>query len=96
LDEDGNQLRPHVVWFGEAVPAMAKAIDIVEQADILIIVGTSLQVYPAAGLKDFVKPNTPIYLIDPKPDISESENLHIFAENASTGMQKLKHILLNS
>jgi NAD-dependent deacetylase len=95
LDDNGNQLRPHVVWFGESVPAMTEAIEIVEQADILIIVGTSLQVYPAAGLKNYVKANTPIYLVDPNPDISESRNLHIFAEKASTGMQKIKNILIN-
>jgi len=95
-DEQGNQLRPHVVWFGEAVPAMTEAVQIVKHADILIIVGTSLQVYPAAGLKDYVSPVTSIYLVDPNPGISESKNLHIFAENASSGMQKIKHILLNS
>lgn len=95
-DEKGNQLRPHVVWFGEAVTAMTEAIQIVTETDILIIVGTSLQVYPAAGLKDYTKSNIPIYLVDPKPGISESENLHIFAENASSGMKKIKHILLNS
>jgi len=96
LDDSGNQLRPHVVWFGESVPAMTEAIEIVEQADILIIVGTSLQVYPAAGLKNYVRTNTPIYLVDPDPGIGESRNLHIFAEKASTGMQKIKKILLNS
>lgn len=95
-DENGNQLRPHVVWFGEAVPAMTEAVNIVEQAELLIIIGTSLQVYPAAGLKDYVKPNTPIYLVDPNPEIKESKNLHIFAENASTGMLKIKNILYNS
>lgn len=95
-DEHGNQLRPHVVWFGEAVPAMTDAVQITKDADILIIVGTSLQVYPAAGLKNYVRPGTPIYLVDPNPDISESKNLHIFAENASSGMQKIKRILLNS
>jgi len=95
-DEQGNQLRPHVVWFGEAVPAMTEAVQIVKHADILIIVGTSLQVYPAAGLKDYVSPVTSIYLVDPNPGISESKNLHIFVENASSGMQKIKHILLNS
>jgi NAD-dependent deacetylase len=96
LDDNGNQLRPHVVWFGESVPAMTEAIQIVEQADILVIVGTSLQVYPAAGLKNYVRTNTPIYLVDPDPGIGESRNLHIFAEKASSGMQKIKNILLNS
>ena len=96
VDDNGNQLRPHVVWFGESVPAMTEAIEIVEQADILIIVGTSLQVYPAAGLKNYVRTNMPVYLVDPDPGIGESRNLHIFAEKASTGMQKIKNILLNS
>lgn len=95
-DENGNQLRPHVVWFGEAVPMMENAIKIVEKADIVIVIGTSLQVYPAAGLMNYAKHNIPIYLIDPKPEIEERKNLRIFAENASVGMQKLKRILLNS
>lgn len=95
-DENGNQLRPHVVWFGEAVPMMENAIKIVEKADIVIVIGTSLQVYPAAGLMNYARHNIPIYLIDPKPEIEERKNLRIFAENASVGMQKLKRILLNS
>lgn len=95
-DDSGNQLRPHVVWFGEAVPMMAEAMKIVGQADILIIIGTSLQVYPAAGLMDFAKPDSQIYLIDPKPGIKDSSNLRIFAENASTGMERLKNILIKS
>ena len=94
-DDKGRQLRPHVVWFGEAVPMMEEAINIVEQADILIIIGTSLQVYPAAGLMDYAKTNTPVYFIDPKPGLEEQQNLHIFAENASIGMEKLKGILFN-
>lgn len=92
--KDGVQLRPHVVWFGEGVPNMSPAIDIVSKADILVIIGTSLQVYPAAGLKDYAKPQTPIYLIDPKPGISASGNLYIFEDIASVGMKKLKSILL--
>ena len=63
---DGIQLRPHIVWFGEAVPKIEQAIDVVEAADILLIVGTSLQVYPAAGLYAYAKASTPIYIIDPK------------------------------
>ena len=94
-DEEGNQLRPHVVWFGEAVPVIEEAIKLVEQAEILIIIGTSLQVYPAAGLMDYAQPDVPIYLIDPKPGLAERKNLHIFAENASIGMQRLNDILLN-
>ncbi|MGX1024244.1 SIR2 family NAD-dependent protein deacylase [Psychroflexus sp. MBR-150] len=93
-DEHGNQLRPHVVWFGEAVPMMQKAIEIVGTADILIVIGTSLQVYPAAGLIDYANPDIPVYLIDPKPSIDESSNLRIFAKTAVAGMEELKSILL--
>jgi NAD-dependent deacetylase len=67
VDKQGNQLRPHIVWFGEEVPAMEKALEIVEQADILIVIGTSLQVYPAASLINYVAQNVPVYYIDPKP-----------------------------
>ncbi len=96
LAPDGNQLRPFIVWFGEAVPKMEEAMEIVTKADVLVIIGTSMQVYPAAGLIDFAKPETPIYFIDPKPSIQEKENLSIFAEKASTGMKKLKQILINT
>ena len=61
----GAQLRPDIVWFGEAVPAMDEAIEITARADIFVVVGTSLNVYPAAGLLDYVTPKTPIYLVDP-------------------------------
>jgi NAD-dependent deacetylase len=92
--EDGVQLRPHVVWFGEDVPNMTPAIRIVADADVVVVIGTSLQVYPAAGLMSYAKAKTPIYLIDPKPGLSESGNLYIFAESATSGMQKLKSVLL--
>lgn len=95
-DKNGHQLRPHVVWFGEAVPMMDKAIEITKTADILIIIGTSLQVYPAAGLMNYAKPNIPIYLIDPKPGIKENSNLRIFDKSATVGMEELKSILLKS
>jgi len=89
--ELGFQLRPHIVWFGEAVPMLDKAIDISELADVLVIIGTSMQVYPAASLINFVKKDTPIYFIDPKPSISESEfkNLTIIQESAVTGTETL-------
>ena len=64
---DGSQLRPHIVWFGEAVPMMEKAAKAVEKADILLVVGTSLVVYPAAGLVNYIRYGNPIYLIDPQP-----------------------------
>lgn len=67
FDLEGNQLRPHIVWFGEDVPMIENAIDVVETADILIIIGTSLQVYPAAGLMNYVDQNVPVYYIDPNP-----------------------------
>lgn len=89
-----HQLRPHVVWFGEAVPMIEKAIDILKQTDILIIIGTSMQVYPAAGLIDFAPSYTPIYFIDPKPSISESIDACVYAEKATTGVDKLVRKLL--
>ncbi|MDT7831887.1 NAD-dependent deacylase [Flavobacteriaceae bacterium S356] len=89
--EKGSQLRPHIVWFGEDVPKIPKAVEIVEQADVLVIIGTSMQVYPAAGLIDFCKPNTPIYFIDPKPSIYEGSyrNLTIIEDTAVGGTSKL-------
>jgi NAD-dependent deacetylase len=96
-DEKGNQLRPHIVWFGEAVPLIEKAIEIVETADILVIIGTSLQVYPAAGLMNHVNQNVPVYYIDPKPaSIYDLPNeLKIFPLSAVEGMKILKEELLN-
>tara|TARA_R110001632_G_scaffold28927_3_gene77040 strand:- start:681 stop:1364 length:684 start_codon:yes stop_codon:yes gene_type:complete len=89
--ELGYQLRPHIVWFGEAVPMLDKAIDTTEIADVLVIIGTSMQVYPAASLINFVKKDTPIYFIDPKPTISEINfsNLSIIKENAVIGTEIL-------
>lgn len=92
--KNGVQLRPHVVWFGEDVPNMISAMQIVAEADMVVVIGTSLQVYPAAGLMNYAKAQTPIYLIDPKPGLSESGNLYVFAESATSGMQRLKSILL--
>jgi len=98
VDKHGNQLRPHIVWFGEAVPAMDKALEIVEQADILIVIGTSLQVYPAAGLINYVNQNIPVYYIDPKPaTIYDLPNpLEIMPFAATEGMKILREKLLNS
>lgn len=92
-----SQLRPHIVWFGEMVPMLDKAIEITEKADILVIIGTSMQVYPAASLIDYVKTNTPIYFIDPKPSVSKSNfnNLTIITDVASKGTEKLKEIINN-
>lgn len=82
------QLRPHIVWFGEMVPNLNPAAEVVSEADALMIIGTSMQVYPAAGLIQYAQPNTHIYFIDPKPSISETEQITIFAENATTGVPK--------
>lgn len=95
LGPDNKQLRPHIVWFGEMVPMLDKAIEITSKADILIIIGTSMQVYPAASLVNFIKPNTPIYFIDPKPSITKNDfnNLKIISDFASEGTDKLISIL---
>lgn len=87
--EFNYQLRPHVVWFGEAVPMFEKAMLIASQADMMFIIGTSMQVYPAAGLVDFAPEDIPIYFIDPKPNIRDSKNLHILSEKAAVGVPKL-------
>ena len=84
----GHQIRPHIVWFGEAVPMIEPAALLCEKADILMIIGTSMQVYPAAGLMHFAKPETPIYYIDPKPAITHSKHVTVIAENATTGLPK--------
>jgi len=86
---DGHQLRPHIVWFGEAVPAIEQAAEVVEQADYIIVIGTSMQVYPAAGLIDFAKRTSPVFYIDPKPaSISNLRNpLEVVPMLASEGMK---------
>ena len=90
---NGAQLRPHIVWFGEAVPKIDQAIDAVEAADVILIVGTSLQVYPAAGLYAFAKAGTPIYIIDPaEVRVKDSRLTHI-KDVATKGMETFKNIL---
>ena len=93
--DENNQLRPHIVWFGEDVPMLDKAIEITSEADILIIIGTSMQVYPAANLINYVPAKTPIYFIDPKPAISESafHNLTVISENATIGVKRVINLL---
>jgi NAD-dependent deacetylase len=91
-----SQLRPHIVWFGEAVPMLDAAIAITEQADILIIIGTSMQVYPAASLLQYAPPNTPVYFIDPNPAISPTKNLTIVSEKATIGVAKIVEQLMNT
>lgn len=89
----GSQLRPHIVWFGEAVPAMEDAIPIVESADILVVIGTSLNVYPAAGLVNYAKKGTPIFVIDPeRPDLYIRNVIYI-QEKAGKGVELLKEKL---
>lgn len=97
VDAAGLQLRPHIVWFGEAVPALEEAIDIVETADFLAVVGTSLQVYPAAGLMHYANRNIPVFYIDPKPaTIYDLQNpLEVIPMNATEGVPFLKQKLLN-
>lgn len=91
--EKGSQLRPHIVWFGEMVPMLEVAAETVSRADLVIIVGTSMQVYPAAGLAAYAKPNIPIFYVDPRPvlnyELENSGNLRVIAENATTGVRKV-------
>ena len=90
---NGAQLRPHIVWFGEAVPKISQAVDAVEAADVLLIVGTSLQVYPAAGLYAFAKADTPIYIIDPADVAVRDGRLIHIKDVATKGMETFKNIL---
>jgi NAD-dependent deacetylase len=94
--EKGSQLRPHIVWFGEQVPMIEPAAELVAQADLFVVVGTSLQVYPAAGLIRFANHAIPKYIIDPAiPSVSGIGTLHPIAEKASSGLAKLREILLS-
>jgi len=87
LSKGGYQLRPHIVWFGEAVPAMEDAVPLVQSADILLLIGTSLLVYPAAGLVNYVKPLTPVYVIDPgQPQGIGSMDVHFINKTATEGI----------
>lgn len=89
----GSQLRPHIVWFGEAVPAMDEAVPVVAKADILVVVGTSLNVYPAAGLVHYVEPGTPIFVIDPERPGMHIRNVTYIQEKAGKGVEILKEKL---
>ena len=97
VDPNGNQLRPHIVWFGEAVPALEQAIEITQQADYFVIIGTSMQVYPAAGLLHYTNKNVPIFYIDPKPTtIYDLANLlEIIPMNATEGVPLLQEKLVS-
>ena len=95
--EKGSQLRPHIVWFGEAVPNISIAVQIAKQADIFIVIGTSLNVYPAAGLINYVSANKPKYLIDPNAaNIQLISNLNIIRKKAGEGVPELVNELLDS
>ncbi|WP_353778735.1 Sir2 family NAD-dependent protein deacetylase [Winogradskyella sp. 3972H.M.0a.05] len=86
--QKGYQMRPHIVWFGEAVPMIPKAVSICETADIVLIIGTSLQVYPAASLMHYAPPKAPIYYIDPNPALVRDQSVITIAESATKGIQK--------
>ena len=95
LAGDGSQLRPFIVWFGEAVPEIETAIRFVQKADIFVIIGTSLNVYPAAGLLYYVPDTAPVYLIDPKPvDAHSDRPIHVIREGASEGVKELRKMLV--
>lgn len=93
LAPNGSQLRPHIVFFGESVPNINKAIDLVEQADILLIVGSSLQVYPAAGLYRYAPNDCPIYVIDPKPVPIADPRVTLISDVATKGMVRFRELL---
>jgi NAD-dependent deacetylase len=97
FDNDNNQLRPHIVWFGEEVPALEEALQLTQSADYFAVIGTSLQVYPAAGLLDYTPKETPIFYIDPKPiQIPNLKNpLEVIAEIASIGVEIMRNKLLS-
>jgi NAD-dependent deacetylase len=95
--EKGSQLRPHIVWFGEMVPLMEKAAEEAQTADIFIVVGTSLVVYPAAGLLDYVADEVPKYVVDVNlPKVAPRPNLHLIQAKASVGLTELAESLLRS
>jgi NAD-dependent deacetylase len=99
LCERGAQLRPHIVWFGEEVPAMYEAAELAEKADFFLIVGTSLMVYPAAGLYEYTPGRCPIYLVDksvPSVPSRYRNRLRVFAEAATTGVPKVVDELMAS
>ncbi|MFK7945984.1 MAG: NAD-dependent deacetylase [Saprospiraceae bacterium] len=97
LCDKGHQLRPHIVWFGEAVPMYELALELVTIADYVIVIGTSMQVYPAAGLVYQAPKKTPVFFIDPKPQVNERDfyDITVVAEPATSGVRKVVDILLN-
>lgn len=96
LCEKGFQLRPHIVWFGEAVPAIEEAAKVVSTADILVIIGTSMNVYPAAGLINYAPPAAPIYIIDPNEvALADHPRIRVIRKNAGEGVQILMEEIRN-
>jgi NAD-dependent deacetylase len=94
LSSGGHQLRPHIVWFGEAVPAIEESIPIVNSADILLVIGTSLNVYPAAGLINYTRSDTPIYVIDPgEPQGIGTMDVIFIKKTATEGMKEFVEML---
>ena len=94
MASDGSQLRPHIVWFEEPVPMIAEAAAVMSSADIFVLVGTSLQVYPAAGLIDFVHADVPKYIIDKKiPPVNKYENIIAIERSATEGVGELNKLL---
>lgn len=91
--EKGSQLRPYIVWFGEAVPMMDEAVKITREADIFAVIGTSLNVYPAAGLVNYVANDVPLFFVDPN-EVFCYRKVTFIKENATTGVGKLKDMLL--
>ena len=93
---DGAQLRPHIVWFGESVPLIEKAMGIVESADMLVVVGTSLQVYPAAGLVGYAPQSAPIHVVDPNTSLEGGGRVTLHRCGAVEGLTMLERMWTNS
>ena len=96
----GSQLRPHIVWFGENVPLIYDAVELISKADIVIVIGSSMQVYPAAGLVEAAPKNIPVYYIDPKPqlnyELKSRKKLHVIAKPATIGVPEVVDEILNA
>lgn len=95
---DGHQMRPHIVWFGESVPLIEAAVEIIQSSEIIIVIGTSLQVYPAAGLVSMANQNIPLYYLDPNPNLEQSlwpsKKLVTIKNTAVNGIEILENYLL--
>ena len=94
LNFEGIQLRPHIVWFGEMVPEMDKAIDLCSKADLFLVIGTSMSVYPAAGLIHYIPPNCKVFVIDPSLPNTYTETENYFKTSATHGMELFKELIL--